>query len=62
MDGKCFRSTTSPSYTVDVKYFWPVFHKQMKQKIFNKPFKIHLTFTVDDMINRVTKTRFYDHK
>ncbi|CAF1467398.1 unnamed protein product [Rotaria sordida] len=57
-----FEARCLPCYTVDVKYVGPVFPQSDDTEDFSiKPFKVSIERSqVDDMINRVSKTRFYE--
>jgi len=57
-----FEARRPPCYTIDVKYFGPEISPSSDTEDFSiKPFKIPFERSqVDDMINRITKTRFYE--
>jgi hypothetical protein len=57
-----FEARRPPCYTIDVKYFGPENPPSNDEEDFSiKPFKIPFERSqVDDMIDRVRKTRFYE--
>jgi hypothetical protein len=60
---KClFEARRPPCYTIDVKYFGPANSSLIDTEDFSiKPFKIPFERSqVDDMNNRLSKTRFYE--
>jgi hypothetical protein len=57
-----FEARRPPCYSIDVKYFGPNIPSSNEEEDFSiKPFKIPFERSqVDDLMNRISKTRFYE--